>query len=102
MNLLSFPLGYDSNNIEYYLFFGQRYANIKDEEERERVKNCIKVVLKFVSQRKRNWSLIFFNAIQGGNSEAMDLVTQAFNELSEDVKQFFLTLIVLYHKPGFF
>ena len=32
----------------------------------------------------------------------MDLVTTAFNELSEDVKVFFQTLIVLYHRPGFF
>lgn len=55
-------IGYDSNNIEYYLFFGQKYISIKGKEERKEVGQQMKAVLKFISKRKRMWSLIFFQA----------------------------------------
>ena len=27
-------LGYDSNNIEYYLFFGEKYVGVREPEQR--------------------------------------------------------------------
>jgi len=56
-------IGYDSQNVEFYLLFAQKFAAIEDETRRESVKQNICIVLKFIAQRKRKWSLIFFNAV---------------------------------------
>lgn len=55
-------IGYDSKNVEYYLFFGQKYQAVS-QQERQIINNHIKTVLKFIAKRKRNWALIYFDQI---------------------------------------
>ena len=66
--VFSDTVGYDSSNTEYYLFFGQKYTEIKDEPQRESVKTSIRIVLKFISMRRRFWSLIFFCSATGSST----------------------------------
>ena len=54
-------IGYDGKNVEYYIFFGQKYMAITDPTMRKQNNNHIKTVLKFIAKRKRLWSLIFFD-----------------------------------------
>ena len=84
------------------MFFGQKY-NIIPLTERVRVKQHVKTVLKFISQRRREWSLIFFHATHGSNNDATELIAESYNELNVDQKSNFKVLIVLYaSRAGFF
>ena len=76
-------LGYDSYNIEYYLFFSQKYIAIED-SKREQVKLHIKTVLKFISQRRRSWSLVFFNAVNANSNEAYQLIKDSYNNMDDN------------------
>ena len=55
-------IGYDGKNVEYYLFFGQKYVATQDKPT---INNHIKTVLKFIAKRKRLWALIYFDQIHG-------------------------------------
>jgi len=62
----------------------------------------IKCVLKFISQRKRSWSLVFFNATHGSSTEIYQLIQESYNELEEDQKEWFQSLVVLYQTSSWY
>lgn len=95
-------IGYDSSNIEFYLFFGQKFIAIRDQQQKESVKVHIKCVLKFISKRKRSWSLIFFHATQGSSTDVYQLIQESYNELEEEQKEWFQSLVVLYQTSSWF
>lgn len=55
------------------MFFGQKYNALKEAATREEVKEHLRIVLKFISARKRNWSLIFFHPAVGNSNDAIEL-----------------------------
>lgn len=73
-------IGYDSKNVEYYLFFGQKYQAI-DQQERQQINDHIRTVLRFISKRKRSWALIYFAQLQGNSEAAVQLINSSFEEL---------------------
>ena len=89
-------IGYDSSNTEYYLFFSQKYIAIKDENLKKSIKQSITIVLKFISMRKRYWSLIFFSLRQGSATESYELIQRSYNELNDEQKEWFKDLVILY------
>lgn len=57
----------------------------------------IKTVLKFISQRKRSWSLVFFNAVNANSNEAYQLIKDSYNNMDDNQKEQFCDLVVLYY-----
>ena len=57
----------------------------------------IKTVLKFISQRKRSWSLVFFNAVNANSNEAYQLIKDSYNNMHDNQKEQFCDLVVLYY-----
>jgi hypothetical protein len=63
-------IGYDYNNVEFYLFFGQKFNGLKDLDAGTSIASHIETMLSFVGKRKRNWSLIFFHDRERSNNDA--------------------------------
>lgn len=93
-------IGYDNNNIEYYVFFGAKYLAVQP-EIREVVMRDVSTVLQFVSKRKRDWSLILFNSQNQSNQPSKDLFLAAYQDLDDEQKHFFKTLVIIYKRKGF-
>ena len=50
---------------------------------RETIKNNVKTVLKFISGREREWSLIFFNPTNGINALCYNLISESYAEIND-------------------
>ena len=82
MNIVK-SVGKDVEGIHYYLFFGYLYVQLED-EKRHQIRDHIASLVQFIASRKRKWALIYFHSPELYTKGPINLIINAFNELSAE------------------